>query len=73
MDEEKVLLLEFYIEPCYPCEMLLPTLEKLARLYTSNKELTSQVTIGKISVDAGDIPDRKIRGFPAIKLYPACS
>jgi protein disulfide-isomerase A1 len=73
MDEEKDVFLEFCIEPCYACEMLLPTLEKLARLYGSNTKLKSQVTIGKINVDANDIPDREIQGFPTIKLYPAGS
>ena len=73
MDEGKDVLLEFYIEQCYPCEMLLPTLEKLAQLYASNIKLKSQVTVGKINVDANDIPDRGIQGFPTIKLYPAGS
>ena len=67
------LFLEFCIEPCCPCEMLLPTLEELARLYASNTELKSQFEIGKIKIDVNDIPDRGIQGLPTIKLDPAGS
>ncbi len=73
MNEEKDVLLEFCIEPCNPCKMLLPTLEQLARLYASDTKLKSQVTIGTINVDANDIPDRGIQGFPTLKLYSAGS
>ena len=71
MDEEKDVLLEFCIDPCTPCKMLLPTLEQLARLYASDTKLKRQVTIGTINIDANDIPDRGIQGFPTLKLYPA--
>lgn len=73
LNEEKDVLLEFCIELCNPCRMLLPTLEQLARLYDLDTKLKSQVTIGTINVDANDIPERRIQGFPTLKLYPAGS
>ncbi len=69
--ERIITLLAFCIDPCWPCEILLPTLEKLALLYASNAKLEGQVTIGKINIDENDIPDSGIQGFPTMKLYPA--
>ncbi len=48
MNEEKNVLLEFYIEPCNPYKMLLPTLEQLARLYASNMKLKIRVTLERL-------------------------
>ena len=73
LNDEKDVLLEFCIEPCNPCKMLLPKLEQLARLYDCDTKLRSQVTVGTINIDANDIPDRGIQGFPTLKLYPAGS
>ena len=73
MDDERDVVLEFCTEQCDHYRMLLPTLEKVSWLYASNTNHESQVTIGTINVDANEIPDREIPGFPTLKLYPASS
>lgn len=66
-------LIEFYTQRCTPCHALLPTYEKLARLYASHTTPKNQVTIAKIDAEANGIPDRDARGFPTFILYPASS
>lgn len=73
MDSSRDVLVVFCIAPCGPCEGFQPTLELLAALYASNLHLKHRVAIGKIMYDINDTPERKTRGFPTIKLFPAAS
>jgi protein disulfide-isomerase A1 len=73
MDKAKDVLLIYCITPCGPCEALQPTLVALARLYASSPKLKDKVTIAKVMYDDNDLPERGIRGFPTIRLFPAAS
>ena len=73
MDSSKDVLVNYCIDPCGPCDAVQPTIEKLAELYASSQELKDKVTVGKVMYDANDTPERKIRGFPAFKIFPAAS
>ncbi len=73
MDDTKDVLVVYCITPCGPCEVLQPTVEALAQLYASDPQLRDQVTVGKVMYDANDTPERGIRAFPTIKLFPAAS
>ena len=73
MDKARDVLLVFCIASCGPCEALQPTLITLAKLYASNSKLKEKVTIAKVMYDANDTPERGIRAFPTIKLFPAAS
>ena len=73
MDQARDVLLVFCITPCGPCEAFQPTLVMLAELYASNAKLNQKVTIAKIMYDANDTPERGIRAFPTVKLFPAAS
>jgi protein disulfide-isomerase A1 len=73
VNNEKDVLIEFYTQWCVPCRALLPTYEKLAQLYASDKTLKDQVTIAKMDAEANDVRDRDIRGFPTFKLFPTGS
>jgi protein disulfide-isomerase A1 len=73
MDKTKDVLLVFCISPCGPCENFEPTLVLLAELYASSLKLKGRVTIAKVMYDANDTPERGIRAFPTIKLFPAGS
>jgi protein disulfide-isomerase A1 len=66
-------LLVYCVVPCGPCEELKPDLQGLARLYQSSTKLSELVTIGIIDYDLNDIPEREIRAFPTIKLFPAAN
>ena len=73
MDTARDVLLIYCITPCGPCEVLQPTLEVLAKLYASNPKLNEKVTIAKVMYDVNDTPERGVRAFPTIKLFPAAS
>lgn len=73
IDNSRDVLVMYSITPCGPCEALEPTLEALAGLYASSPQLKDQVRIGKVMYDANNTPERGIRGFPTIKLFPAAS
>lgn len=73
MDKAKDVLLVYCITPCGPCEALQPTLAALAELYASSLKLKERVTIAKVMYDGNDTPERRIQGFPTIKLFPAAS
>merc|ERR1711939_412812 len=70
MDDKKDVLVEFYAPWCGHCKALAPSYEKLAKLYTDNKDFKGKVTIAKVDATANDVPD-DISGFPTIKLFPA--
>ena len=73
MDTSKDVLVTYCITPCGPCEYFQPILEALAELYASRPELKEQVTIGKVMYDENDTPERRLLGFPNVKLFPAAA
>ena len=73
MDAARDVLLIYCITPCGPCAVFQPTLEVLAELYASSPKLKEKVTIAKVMYDVNDTPERGVRAFPTIKLFPASS
>ena len=73
MDEAKDVLLTICISPCGPCDAFLPTLTGLAEIYALHSKLKDKITVAKVMYDANDTPERSVRAFPTIKLYPAAS
>jgi len=64
VNQDKLILLDFYADWCGPCKALLPTIEKLAVKYDG------QVLIQKVNVDRNPQLAQKfgIRSIPALFL-----
>ncbi|EMR08306.1 protein disulfide-isomerase domain [Pneumocystis murina B123] len=72
IESSKDVLVEFYAPWCGHCKNLAPKYEELAKIFSSNSELSSKVLIAKFDATANDVEDNlDIRGFPTILLFPA--
>lgn len=64
LNQDKPVLLDFYADWCGPCQVLLPTVEKLAEKYEGD------VIIRKVNVDKNPALAQqfKVRSIPALFL-----
>ncbi|WMT41239.1 thioredoxin [Paenibacillus sp. D2_2] len=65
IQNNKLVLLDFWAPWCGPCRMIAPILEQLA------DELGSEVQIAKLNVDDNQVSAAKyrIQGIPTLKLF----
>lgn len=64
LNQDKPVLLDFYADWCGPCQVLLPTVEKLAQKYDGDVE------VRKVNVDKNPelAQQFKVRSIPALFL-----
>jgi len=65
IQNNKLVLLDFWAPWCGPCRMIAPILEQLA------EELGSEVQVAKLNVDDNQLSAAKyrIQGIPTLKLF----
>ena len=64
LNSSKPVLLDFWATWCGPCRAIAPAIEELA------KEYEGRAVVGKVDVDASDIPERYgIRNIPTVLFF----
>lgn len=67
LENEKLVVVDFWAPWCGPCKMVSPIIEELA------KEYEGKVVVGKMNVDENQIPAEKygVMSIPTVMLFKA--